>query len=139
MKNNLNFYFKVYWVKYRGQDYALKALRKHRIFESNEYDCVENERNILIETRNYPYIIQLYAVFHDFQRVYFLLEYAICGNFYDFLLTFGRNFDQACIQWFSGQIICALRYLHSKLVVNFFNGKIRRKKFLMFFLRFIEI
>lgn len=107
-------------VKYGGRDYALKAIRKHRIFEANEYDCVENERNVLISTREYPYIIHLYAVFHDFQRVYFLLEYASCGNFYDFLTTFGTNFDDTCIKWFSGQLICALRHLHSKLVVDFF-------------------
>jgi len=73
----------------------------------------------LILTREYPFIIQLYAVFHDFQRVYFLFEYAPYGTFYDFLFKIGSTFDDPCIQWFSGQIICALRYLHSKLVVNF--------------------
>ncbi len=98
----------------------MKALRKHRIFETDEYDCVKNERDILVLTREYPFIIQLYAVFHDFQRVYFLLEYASCGNFYQFLSGYGAGFDNECIQWFSGQIVCALRFLHSKLIVNFF-------------------
>jgi serine/threonine protein kinase len=97
----------------------LKALRKHRIFEANEFDCVKSERDVLVLTREYPFIIQLYAVFHDFQRVYFLLEYATCGTFYEFLLRCGTNFDNASIHWFSGQIICAIRYLHSKLVVRF--------------------
>jgi serine/threonine protein kinase len=97
----------------------LKVLRKHRIFEANEFDCVKSERDILVLTREYPFIIQLYAVFHDFQRVYFLFEHASCGTFYEFLLRFGSNFDNACIHWFSGQIICAIRYLHSKLVVRF--------------------
>ncbi len=73
---------------------------------------------MLILTRDYPFIIQLYAVFHDFQRVYFLLEYAAGGTFYDFLLQSRKGFDSTCIRWFSGQIICALRYLHSKLVVS---------------------
>ncbi|CAF3504295.1 unnamed protein product [Adineta steineri] len=108
----------VYWVKYSEQDFALKALRKHRIFEANEFECVKNERDILLFSRDNPFIIQLYAVFHDFQRVYFLLEYANCGAFYEFLLTFGSKFDNACIKWFSSHIICAISYLHSKLVIH---------------------
>jgi serine/threonine protein kinase len=71
-------------------------------------------------SRDYPFIIRMYAVFHDFQRVYFLLEHAPCGNFYDFSSKLKEGFDNECIQWFSGQIICAIRYLHSKLIVRFF-------------------
>jgi serine/threonine protein kinase len=106
-------------VKHLGRDFALKALRKHRIFEGDEYECVKNERDVLVASREHPFIIQLYAVFHDLQRVYFLLEYAPCGAFYDFLLNHGSSFDKECIKWFSGQIICAIGYLHSKLVVSF--------------------
>ena len=98
--------------------FALKALRKHRIFEANEYDCMMSERNVLHDVRGNPLIIRLYAAFHDFQRVYFLLEYAPCGNFYDFLLRFGPEFDNNCVKWFSAHIICAIGYLHSKLVVS---------------------
>lgn len=114
-------------MKYSGRDFALKALRKHRIFEANEYDCVKNERDMLVLTREYPFIIQLHAVFHDFQRVYFLLEHAPCGNFYDFSSTFTVGFDTECIQWFSGQIVCALRFLHSKLIVS----ALANKKFVL--------
>jgi serine/threonine protein kinase len=96
----------------------LKAIRKHRIFEANEYECVQGEREILMLSREYPFIIRLYAVFHDFQRVYFLLEHAPCGNFYDFISRLKGGFDNECIQWFSGQIICAIRFLHSKLIVS---------------------
>ena len=111
-------------MKYLGRDYALKALRKHRIFEKNEYDCVKNERDVLVLCRNYSFIIQLYAVVHDFQRIYFFLEHASCGNFYDFLSKLEMGLDHECIQWFSGQIICALRFLHTKLIVSTFFLKI---------------
>ena len=97
----------------------MKAIRKHRIFEANEFEYIKSERDVLVSCRHHSCIIQLYAVFHDFQRVYFLLEYASCGDFYEFLLRYGSSFDNACIKWFSGQIICALSYLHSKLVVSF--------------------
>lgn len=105
-------------MKYASKDYALKALRKHQIFENNEYDCAKNERDMLILCRNYPFIIQLYAVVHDFQRLYFLLEHAPCGNFYEFLAKLEFGLDFQCVQWFSGQIICALRFLQSKLIVR---------------------
>ncbi len=105
-------------VKYSGRDFALKALRKHRILEGNEFECVKNERDILVSSRKHPFIVELFAVFHDFQRVYLLLEFAPCGAFYNFLLKYGSSFDDECIKWFSGQLICALNYLHSKLVVN---------------------
>ncbi|UJR25382.1 hypothetical protein I4U23_006730 [Adineta vaga] len=108
----------VYWVKHSERDFALKALRKHRIFEANEYDCVKSERDVLYNARQNPFIIKLYAVIHDIQRVYFLLEYAPCGAFYEFLLRFGGDFDNACIKWFSAHIICAIHYLHSKLVIH---------------------
>lgn len=105
-------------MKYATHEFALKALRKHRILESREYDCVKNERDIMISCRDNPFIIHLCAVFHDFERVYFLLEYAPCGAFYEFLLRFGQSFDTNCIKWFSGQIVCALSYLHSRLIVS---------------------
>lgn len=108
----------IYLVKDSSTEYALKALRKHRILESNEFGCIKNERDIMISCRNNPFLIQLYAVFHDFERVYFLLEFAPCGAFYDFLLRCGQNFDSNCIKWFSGQIVCALSYLHSKLIIH---------------------
>ncbi|CAF2317793.1 unnamed protein product [Rotaria sp. Silwood2] len=105
-------------IKYSEREFALKALRKHRIFQANVYEYVKNERDILVISRENPFIIQLYAVFHDFERVYFLLEYAPCGTFYEFLSRFRPIFDNVCIKWFSGQIICALSYLHSKLVIH---------------------
>lgn len=108
----------VFWVKYSGRDFALKALRKHRIFEGNEYEGVKNERDVLVICREQPFIIQLHAAFHDFERVYFLMEYAPCGAFYEFLMRFGSHFDHQCIRWFSGQIACALDYLHSQLIVS---------------------
>ncbi|CAF1006246.1 unnamed protein product [Rotaria sordida] len=108
----------VYRVKYSKREFALKALRKHRIFEAHVYEYIKNERNILESCRGNPFIIQLYATFHDFERVYFLLEYAPCGNFYQFLTRFRPTFDNACIKWFSGQIICALCYIHSKLIIH---------------------
>ncbi|CAF1201932.1 unnamed protein product [Rotaria sordida] len=108
----------VYRVKYSKREFALKALRKHRIFEAHVYEYIKNERNILESCRGNPFIIQLYATFHDFERVYFLLEYAPCGNFYQFLTRFRPTFDNACIKWFSGQIICALSYIHSKLIIH---------------------
>ena len=109
-------------VKCANRDFALKAMRKHRICEADELEYVKNERNILVSCRDNPFIIQLYAVFHDFQRVYFVLEYAPCGDFYGFLTRFGHRFDTACIKWFSGHLICAIDYLHSKLVVSSANS-----------------
>ena len=105
-------------MKYSARDFALKVVRKHRIFEANEFDCVKNERDVLILCRDNPFIIQLSAVFHDFQRVFFLMEYAPCGAFYDFLMRFGSNFDNDCIKWFSGQLVCALDFLHSNMIVS---------------------
>lgn len=104
-------------MKDSTRSFAMKALRKHRVLEGNEFESVKRERDILISSRHHPFIIHVYAVFHDFERIYFLLEYAPCGAFYDFLLRCGENFDEPCIQWFSGQIICALSYLHSQLIV----------------------
>ena len=96
----------------------MKTIRKHRIFENDEYECIRNERDILILSRQCSFIYQIHAVFHDLERVYFLLEYAPCGCFYRFLYRVGKGFNEECIQWFSGQILCALRFLHSKLIVT---------------------
>lgn len=106
-------------VKYKGNYYALKTLRKHRICESDDYEYVKNERSILKACRNNPFIIRLYAAVQDFERIYLLLEYASCGTFYDYLTRFRPHLDDSSIKWFSGQIICAIKYLHSKFIVSF--------------------
>lgn len=105
-------------MKYSNHMYALKTIRKHRIFENDEYDCIRAERDVLILSRQCQFINKIHAVFHDLERVYFLLEYAPSGCFFHFLSRFGKYFNDECVQWFSGQILCALRFLHSKLIVK---------------------
>ena len=62
--------------------YAVKILKKKKIFENEEFENVKTEQRILeLATReNHPYIVHLKECFQDAICVYFVLEYAAGGD-----------------------------------------------------------
>ncbi|CAF4612979.1 unnamed protein product [Rotaria socialis] len=107
----------VYQVKYNERYYALKALRTYETsYKSDGCKYVKSERDILESFRKNPFIIRLHAAMQDSQRVYFLLEYAPCGGLRQYFTKY--KLDEESVKWFSGQIICAINYLHSKSIIH---------------------
>jgi serine/threonine protein kinase len=106
----------------------MKVLRKNVVLEGQDLAYVMLERDILIQCQSNPFIIQLIYAFQNTERLFFLMEVAKAGNFYRLLIKQApRPFLYERIVYHSGEIACALSFLHSKRIVcykfflNYFN------------------
>jgi serine/threonine protein kinase len=96
----------------------MKVFRKNLVLEGQDLAYVMLEREVLIQSQSNPFIIQLIYAFQNAERLFFLMEVAGAGNFYRILLKqTPRPFPYERIVFHSGEIICALSFLHSKYIV----------------------
>ncbi|CAF1275590.1 unnamed protein product, partial [Rotaria sordida] len=109
---------KVYLVKCDQSYYAMKTFRKNLILEGQNLEYVESERDILIQCRSNPFIIQLFYTFHNVERLFFLMEVARAGTLLNILAYQAfEPLQEDRIVFYSGEVICALMFLHSKRIV----------------------
>jgi len=88
------------------------------VLEGQDLAYVMLERQVLIDCRSNPFINQLIYAFQNAERLFFFLELARGGNFYRLLLKqTPRPFPYERIVFHSGEIICALTYLHSLKII----------------------
>ena len=132
---------KVYLVKHADRYYALKSLCKNTVLEGQSVSYILSERDILCLCQANPFIVQLYSAFQTAERLFFLMEVARAGCLYDLLEAQApRPFRQERIIFYTGQVTCALMFLHSrKIVCRFSNDSYRTWVFLLLLCRFIEI
>merc|ERR1719204_799797 len=74
-------------VKVKGFEknvYALKLIEKNMVINTGQMENVKNERRVMF-MMNSPFIIKLYATYHDETCVYFLLEKALGGEMFALL------------------------------------------------------
>ena len=104
----------------------MKVLRKNAVLEGQDLAYVMLERDILIQSRSNPFIIQLIYAFQNAERLFFVMEVAKAGNFYRLLLKQSpRPFRYERIVFHSGEVACALQFLHSKRIVSSMNAIFR--------------
>ncbi|XP_065501736.1 aurora kinase A isoform X2 [Caloenas nicobarica] len=95
---------------------ALKVLFKTQVEEA----CVEHQirREVEIQSHlRHPNILRLYGYFHDFTRVYLILEYAPRGEVYKELQKLTK-FDEQRTATYVTELADALSYCHSKNVIH---------------------
>ncbi|CAF2783218.1 unnamed protein product [Rotaria sp. Silwood2] len=108
----------VYLVKRGECYYAMKTLRKNLILEGQNLEYVKSERDILIQCRSNPFIVKLFYAFQNVERLFFLMEVARAGTLFNILeYQAPKPFKQDRIVFYTGEIICALIFLHSKRIV----------------------
>jgi serine/threonine protein kinase len=96
----------------------MKVLRKNIVLEGQDLAYVMLEKDVMIQSQSNPFIIQLIYAFQNAERLFFLMEVAKAGNFYRLLIKQApRPFPYERIVFHSGEIACALAFLHSKKVV----------------------
>jgi serine/threonine protein kinase len=96
----------------------MKVLRKNVVLEGQDLAYVMLERDIMIQSQSNPFIVQLVYAFQNAERLFFLMEVAKGGNFYRLLIKQApRPFRYERIVFHSGEIACALSFLHSKRIV----------------------
>ena len=94
---------------------ALKILIKSKIIESKLTTHIFNELNIL-SNFEHPSIVSFLGSTHDDKYLYLFLEFVPGGDMFT-LLKAENKFSLDKAQFYAGQIVFVLDYLHSKNIV----------------------
>eukprot|EP00929_Paragymnodinium_shiwhaense_P081455 TRINITY_DN42621_c1_g1_i1.p1 TRINITY_DN42621_c1_g1~~TRINITY_DN42621_c1_g1_i1.p1 ORF type:complete len:877 (-),score=179.12 TRINITY_DN42621_c1_g1_i1:162-2792(-) len=107
----------VYEAQYKGtgQTYAMKVLRKQRIFGKQLVNYAVTERNLLSYIRH-PFIVRLHFAFQTPSLLVLVLEYCPGGNLSSLLKREERLYDNLA-RVYMGEIFLAIEHLHERNVV----------------------
>jgi len=94
---------------------AIKMLSKSQILKTKQVSHIKAEKNILAEV-SYPFLVNLFGSFQDDERLYFVLEYVVGGEFFTHLRTAGR-FNEETARFYASQILLSFEYIHSNSVI----------------------
>jgi cGMP-dependent protein kinase len=107
----------VYLVRTKGIDqfFGLKSIEKEKIVSNGLETHLLQEKSVM-EMVNFPFIMDFMKSYQDKSRIYFLLEYIKGIELFDAI----RDMDilhTAEAQFYTGQLILAIEYLHSKGII----------------------
>jgi 3-phosphoinositide dependent protein kinase-1 len=116
----------------RCRGYAIKVIPKCELFRCNQIQAVMTEKHILCEVLSSEnssaseLFMKLFMCFHDASFVYFVLELCAGGTLLGFIQS--RAMDSvdpvspvmgvSWVQYYSGQVLRAIEYLHQRGVVH---------------------
>ncbi|CAD8192009.1 unnamed protein product [Paramecium pentaurelia] len=108
---------KVYKVKKKDNSkiYALKAMNKKQIFDSNLEQNAVIEKEVLNNSKH-PFIVHLKYSFQSKTKLYFVMEYIDGGEFYQ-ILQRTQGLPEPVVQFVAAEVILALEYLNMKLKI----------------------
>ncbi|XP_055010018.1 cGMP-dependent protein kinase 1-like [Boleophthalmus pectinirostris] len=98
-----------------NRSFALKVLKKRHILDTSQQGHILSERRIMIEAHS-PFIIRLYRTFRDSKYLYMLLEVCLGGELWTLLRDRGL-FDDSTTRFYTGCVIEALAFLHSRGII----------------------
>jgi len=98
-----------------GEFTAVKCISKDKVVCHQAQTQSENEIRLLQEMQT-PFIVQLHNTLQDNRCVYLQLELVPGGEFFKFLVRQGTVSEPHC-QFYTANVICALRHMHEKHVV----------------------
>lgn len=85
-------YAKVILVKKKdtGEFFAMKVLKKRNIELKKQESHVQTEKNILVESKGCPFLIEFFFSFQTESKLFFILEYCPGGELFNLLQKKGR-------------------------------------------------
>jgi len=90
--------------------YAMKVLKKRRLFENNQLHHLHQERKILTEI-SHPFIVKLHYAFQTPEKLYFIMDYLNGGDMFYHIRKKGR-FSEKEARFYAAELILALEHLH---------------------------
>jgi 3-phosphoinositide dependent protein kinase-1 len=112
----------------RCRGYAIKVIPKSEIFRRNQIHSVLTERHILCEvlSSKAELFMKLFLCFHDASFVYFVLELCAGGTLLGLIQSRASDsidsespvMGVSWVEYYSGQILRAIEYLHQRGVVH---------------------
>ncbi|KAM6985727.1 NUAK family SNF1-like kinase 1 [Aplochiton taeniatus] len=99
-----------------GRVVAIKSIRKEKI--KDEQDMVHIRREIeIMSALQHPYIISIYEVFENKDKIVIVMEYASKGELYDYISE-RRRLGERETRHFFRQIVSAVHHCHKNGVVH---------------------
>uniref|UniRef100_A0A8C2YX62 cGMP-dependent protein kinase n=1 Tax=Cyclopterus lumpus TaxID=8103 RepID=A0A8C2YX62_CYCLU len=98
-----------------NRSFALKVLKKRHVMDTSQQGHILSERRIMMEAHS-PFIIRLYRTFRDSKYLYMLLEACLGGELWTLLRDRG-SFDDGITRFYTGCVIEALAFLHSRGII----------------------
>lgn len=94
-----------------GKVYAMKSLKKAEMIKKQQIAHVRSERDILTETYNIPWVVQLYYSFQDRDNLYLVMEFLSGGDFMTQLIKYDI-FSEDVTKFYMAQAIRGIDAIH---------------------------
>ncbi|XP_011010138.1 PREDICTED: SNF1-related protein kinase catalytic subunit alpha KIN10-like [Populus euphratica] len=102
--------------KLTGLHVAIKILNRHEMKKKGMEEKARREIKIL-KMLMHPHIIRLYEVIETSSDIFVVMEYAKCGELFEYILEKGRLEEDEARSFFQ-QTISGLEYCHRNMVVH---------------------
>ncbi|CAD8042917.1 unnamed protein product [Paramecium primaurelia] len=96
--------------------YAMKQIRKEKIFKNKLENNTVLERNVLKQSKH-PFIVRLKYAFQTNSHIFFVMEYIAGGEFYNIFEQVRVGFPENVVKFVAAEVVLALEYLNTKLNV----------------------
>ncbi|KAI3815933.1 hypothetical protein L1987_15617 [Smallanthus sonchifolius] len=109
---------KVYQVRKYGSSeiFAMKVMRKDRIFEKDHAEYMKAERDILTKI-NHPFVVQLKYSFQTKYRLFLVLDFVNGGHLFFQLYRQGL-FREDLARFYTAEIVSAVSHLHASGIMH---------------------
>ncbi|CAB3411331.1 unnamed protein product [Caenorhabditis bovis] len=98
------------------QIYAIKIIKKEMFNEDEDIDWVQTEKSVFEAASNYPFLVGLHSCFQTESRLFFVIEFVPGGDLM-FHMQQQRKLPEDHARFYSGEIILALHFLHSRGII----------------------
>jgi serine/threonine protein kinase len=95
--------------------YAMKVLKKERLFKTNQISHTKTEKEIL-QKIDHPFLVKLHYAFQNDVKLYLVTEFVQGGELF-FHLKRDRKFNEKIVRIYACEIILALEYLHKNNII----------------------
>ncbi|KAJ3055399.1 Serine/threonine-protein kinase, partial [Quaeritorhiza haematococci] len=95
-----------------GKIYAMKTLRKSEMVKKDQLAHVKAERDILAESVNTPWVVQLYYSFQDPLYLYLIMEFLPGGDLMTMLIKYD-TFSEDVTRFYMAQCVAAIESVHN--------------------------
>lgn len=98
-----------------GKLYAMKILKKDKIFKRNLTKYAKAERNVLCVT-SHPFVVKLFYAFQTSDRLFLIMEYCPGGDLGEYIEA-EDTFDEQKARFYISEIILAVEDLHKRGII----------------------
>ncbi|KAJ3214105.1 Serine/threonine-protein kinase [Dinochytrium kinnereticum] len=95
-----------------GKVYAMKTLRKSEMVNKAQLGHVKAERDVLAESANTPWVVQLYYSFQDPLYLYLIMEFLPGGDMMTMLIKF-EIFPEDVTRFYMAECVAAIESVHN--------------------------